>query len=63
MLPLLLRLEVQARETAQVLAAHGLVHRRAAPDALAVVVRLRTATDVSSHPPTLYRKSSQKGKL
>ena len=38
-LPLLLRLEVQARQAAQVLAAHSLVDRGAAADALAVVVR------------------------
>lgn len=38
-LPLLLRLQVQPRETSQVLAAHRLVHGRAAPDALTVVVR------------------------
>lgn len=34
MLPLLLRLEVEARQAAQVLAAHRLVHGGAAPDAL-----------------------------
>ena len=38
-LPLLLRLEVEPGEPAQVLAADGLVDGRAAPDALAVVVR------------------------
>lgn len=49
-LPLLLRLEVQAREAPQVLAAHRLVHRRAAPDALAVVVRLRAHMQLISTP-------------
>ena len=38
-LPLLLCLEVEAGEAAQVLAAHRLVHGGAPPDALAVVVR------------------------
>ena len=40
-LPLLLRLEPQARQTAQILLGHGLVNGGAAPDALAVVVRNR----------------------
>mmetsp|Transcript_67280 Transcript_67280/g.140138 ORF Transcript_67280/g.140138 Transcript_67280/m.140138 type:complete len:884 (+) Transcript_67280:4960-7611(+) len=38
-LPLLLSLEPQARQPPQVLLAHRLVHGRASPDALAVVVR------------------------
>ena len=52
-LPLLLRLEPQAREPAEVLPAHGLVHRRAAADALPVVVGdgvvLREAQRVQVH--------------
>lgn len=39
MLPLLLRLEPQPRQPAEVLLANRLVHRGTAPDTLAVVVR------------------------
>lgn len=39
MLSLLLGLEPEAREPAEVLLAHRLVHGRSAPDALAIVVR------------------------
>lgn len=49
-LPLLLGLEPQPRQPAQVLLAHRFVHRRAAPDALAVVVRdVRPPVRLSSH--------------
>ena len=37
-LSLLLRLQVETRQTAKVLLADGLVHRSAAPDTLSVVV-------------------------